>query len=100
MILPSRFLVRDDQPPGGLPECNDDRPARLARLTSTCSPPPPRQMLAGDAYSTFCLISLRRSIGASQLRALCRQAGVLDRAVVRQALGKSPRPAAAQAAQA
>jgi len=58
------------------------------------------QMLAGDAYSTFCLVSLRRSIGASQLRALCRHAGVLDRAVVRQALGKSPRPAAAQAAQA
>eukprot|EP00962_Isochrysis_galbana_P034773 scaffold11828_cov112-Isochrysis_galbana.AAC.2 len=66
-------------------------------------PPSPaytRQMLAGDAYSTFCLVSLRRSIGASQLRALCRHAGVLDRAVVRQALGKSPRPAAAQAAQA
>jgi hypothetical protein len=54
-------------------------------------------MLADDAYSTFCLVSLRRCIGASQLRVLCRQAGVLDRAVVRHALGKSPRPAAAQA---
>jgi hypothetical protein len=57
-------------------------------------------MLADEAYSTFCLISLRRSIGASQLRALCREAGVIDRAVVRQALGKPPRPAVAQPAQA
>jgi len=53
-------------------------------------------MLADKSLSSFCLVSLRRCIGASQLRAICREAGVLENPVVRQALGKSARPAVPQ----
>ncbi|EOD20233.1 hypothetical protein EMIHUDRAFT_469985 [Emiliania huxleyi CCMP1516] len=64
------------------------RAARASRLARSLG----AQMLGRSppVLSSFCLVALRRSIGASGLRAVCRECGVLDQPAVRQALGKAP----------
>mmetsp|Transcript_40585 Transcript_40585/g.127977 ORF Transcript_40585/g.127977 Transcript_40585/m.127977 type:complete len:720 (+) Transcript_40585:12-2171(+) len=63
------------------------RAARASRLARSLG----AQMLGRSppVLSSFCLVALRRSIGASGLRAVCRECGVLDQPAVRQALGKA-----------
>ena len=68
-----------------LEACRKGRKPKLARAFG-------KQMLSGRAYaiSPFCLNSLRRSLGASQLRALCKECGARELPVVKKFLARGP----------